>query len=230
MHERTIVTGEGASVIDDDLARLRTDRSAALALELGAVAHVVRPLAADLLATFLFYAAYAATGSVGLATALAAALGVAQIAWAAASGRAVPPIQWASLVLVLAVGTLSLATGDPRYVLYKASAIYLVIGIAMLRPGWLLRYLPPVAERYLPGRVVVGFGYLWAALLIATGVLGLALIWTEPARTVALVMSVWSPSSKLALLIGQYLAGRTIVRRNIIAVLRDARAAGSSGP
>ena len=191
-------------------------------LEFGAIVHVVRPLLADLLATFCFYAAYAVTGRVGIATILAAGLGVAQLVLILASGRAVPPIQWASLVLVLVVGSISLVTGDPRYVLYKASIIYLVIGLAMLRRGWLLRYLPPVAERYLSERVVVVFGYLWSALLIGTGALSLALIRTEPARTVALVMGIWAPSSKLLLLAGQYVVGRAIVRRKIIAQLDDA--------
>ena len=134
----------------------------------------------------------------------------------------------ASLILVLAAGALSLATGDPRYVLYKASIIYLVIGVTMLRPGWLLRYLPPIAGRYLSVRVITGFGYLWSALLIGTGILSLLLIWTEPARTVAFVMGVWAPSSKLTLLGGQYLAGRAIVRRNIIALSQEAGAAGQS--
>ncbi|WP_185867551.1 septation protein IspZ [Sphingomonas sp. TF3] len=182
----------------------------------------------DLLTTFCFYAAYAATGNVGIATILATALGVAQLAWALASGRAVPPIQWASLVLVIVIGGISLVTGDPRYVLYKASIIYLVIGLAMLRSGWLLRYLPPIAEKYLSRRTIVGFGYMWSALLVGTGMLSLILIQTEPARVVALIMGVWAPTSKLALLGGQYLAGRAIVRRKIIALLRQAEAVRSS--
>ncbi len=179
------------------------------------------------MATFCFYAAYAATGNVGMATILAAALGVAQLAWALASGRAVPPIQWASLVLVIIVGGISLVTGNPRYVLYKASIIYLVIGVAMLRSGWLLRYLPAIAGKYLSVRMIVGFGYMWSALLVGTGMLSLILIRTEPARVVALVMGVWAPTSKLALLGSQYLAGRAIVRRKIIAILRHAEAARS---
>lgn len=186
--------------------------------------HIVRPLAADLLATFCFYVAYAVSGNVGIATVLAAALGVAQLVWTLARRRIAPPVQWASLILVIVVGGLSLVTGDPRYVLYKASVIYLVIGLAMLRSGWLLRYLPPIAERYLSERVIVAFGYMWSALLIGTGVLSLLLIWTEPARIVAVVMGVWAPTSKLALLGGQYLGGRAVLRRNIVAILREADA------
>jgi intracellular septation protein A len=217
-----------SALIDDDLALLRTDRFAARELEFVAVLHVFRPLGTDLLTTFCFYAAYAATGNVGIATVLATALGVAQLAWALASGRAVPPIQWASLVLVIVIGGISLVTGDPRYVLYKASIIYLVIGLAMLRSGWLLRYLPPIAEKYLSGRTIIGFGYMWSALLVGTGILSLILMQTEPARVVALIMGVWAPTSKLALLGGQYLAGRAIVRRKIIALLRQAEAVRSS--
>jgi hypothetical protein len=41
-------------------------------------------------------------------------------------------------------------------------------------------------------------------------------------------MGVWAPTSKLALLGAQYLAGRAIVRRKIIAILGHAEACGSA--
>ena len=205
-----------------DVARLRDDRRARSSLEIGAIIHVVQPLSADLLATLCFYLTYAATGSVGVATALAAALGVGQLAWAIAHRQPVPPIQWASLLLVFLVGGVSLLTGDPRYVLYKAAVIYVVIGCTMLRRGWLVRYVPPIALTYVPGTTVIAFGYMWAALLLGTGLLSLVLIWTVPPRTVALVMGAWAPGSKLLLLACQYAVGRAFVRRSIVAVLTDA--------
>jgi intracellular septation protein len=214
---------------DDVLVRLRTDRSAASALEIGAILHVARPLFTDLLATLCFYAAYAATGSVGVATILATALGVAQFIRVVAKGRSVPAVQWASLLLVIVVGGISLLTGDARYVLYKAAIVYLVIGATMLRPGWLLRYVPPIAAKYLSRGAIVAFGYMWSALLIATGLMSVALTLAEPARTVALVMGIWAPASKIVLLAGQYLGGRAIVRRNVIAALRESEAAGVPG-
>ena len=59
-----------------DVARLRDDRRARWSLEIGAVIHIVQPHAADLLATLCFYAVFVATGSVGIATVLAAAFSV----------------------------------------------------------------------------------------------------------------------------------------------------------
>ena len=206
----------------EDVARLRDDRRARSSLELGAIVHVVRPLAADLLATLCFYMAFAATGSVGIATVLATGLGIGQLAWATARRRPVPPIQWASLSLVLLVGGISLATGDPRYVLYKAAIIYIAIGCSMLRRGWLGRYVPPIASTYLSAGMVVAFGYMWAALLLGTGLLSFVLILTTRPRTVALVMGVWAPSSKLLLVAVQYLIGRSVVRRSLVATLSTA--------
>lgn len=210
----------------EDVARLRDDRRARSSLEIGAVIHVVQPLGADLLATLCFYAVFATTGSVGIATILAAALGVGQLAWGVARRRPVPPIQWASLLLVFLVGGLSLATGDPRYVLYKAAIIYVVIGCTMLRRGWLGRYVPPIALAYLPVTTIVAFGYMWAALLLGTGLLSLVLIWTVLPRTVALIMGLWAPSSKLLLLAYQYSVGRNAVRRSIVSVLGGAKEQG----
>ena len=211
-----------ARLTPEDVARLRDDQRARSSLEIGAIIHVVQPLSADLLATLCFYLTYAATGSVGVATVLAAALGVGQLAWAIAHRQPVPPIQWASLLLVFLVGGVSLLTGDPRYVLYKAAVIYVVIGCTMLRRGWLVRYVPPIALTYLPGTTVIAFGYMWAALLLGTGLLSLVLIWTVPPRTVALVMGAWAPGSKLLLLTCQYAVARASVRHSILAVLTDA--------
>lgn len=211
-----------ARLTPEDVARLRDDQRARSSLEIGAIIHVVQPLSADMLATLCFYLTYAATGSVGVATVLAAALGVGQLAWAIAHRQPVPPIQWASLLLVFLVGGVSLLTGDPRYVLYKAAVMYEVIGCTMLRRGWLVRYVPPIALTYLPGTTVIAFAYMWAALLLGTGLLSLVLIWTVPPRTVALVMGAWAPGSKLLLLACQYAVGRASVRRSIVAALTDA--------
>jgi intracellular septation protein len=211
-------------VIDQELASLRHDPSRRRVLEFRAIVHVVRPIASDLLATVCFYAALAISGNVAIATLLGIGLGLAQLIWMLARGQNISPIQWASLSLVLIVGTLSLATGDARYVLYKASLIYLVIGAGMLRPGWLIRYIPPIALDYLARATIVAFGYLWAALILGTGLLNLLLTLTEPAKTVAIVMGIWAPSSKIALLAGQYIVGRSIVRRKIKTALNAVEA------
>lgn len=214
--------GVNRSLSPADVARLRYDVRARSSLEIGAIIHVVRPLAADLFTTICFYMVFAVTGSVAIATISAAGFGVVQLVWVVGRRQSVPPIQWASLLLILIVGGLSLLTGDPRYVLYKAAIIYIVIGGTMLRRGWLGRFVPPIAATFLSERTIVSFGYMWAALLLGTGMLSFVMISTVSPRVVALVMSLWAPCSKLFLLTGQYLIGRASVRRGIISMMADA--------
>jgi hypothetical protein len=71
-----------------------------------------------------------------LSVALGMALGVAQIGWELARKKPIDAMQWLSLFLVM---------GYPRFVMVKPSLIYLVVGVVMLKPGWMNRYLPPVA-------------------------------------------------------------------------------------
>jgi intracellular septation protein A len=132
----------------------------------------------------------------------------------------IAPMQWVSLVLVVTMGGLTLITDDPRFVLVKVSIFYIAIGAAMLQPGWLYRYVPPIAVNRLPRSLVVAFGFVWAALIIGTGLLNLVLTFTVSAKAVAGVMAVWAPSSKILLFVVQYLLFRAITRRRIIAALR----------
>ncbi len=52
-------------------------------------------------------------------------------------------MQWMSLFLVIASDEAALLTHDPRLVMVKPSLIYIAIGIVMLKPGWMNRYLLP---------------------------------------------------------------------------------------
>ncbi len=116
-----------------------------------------RPLAADFLSTIIFVAIYTLTGSVTVGIALGIATGIGQIAWLMLTGKTVTPMQWASLALVIVLGSASLMTADPRFVMIKPSVAAFAIGFIMLRRGWLLRYLPPiVVEHVAPG--ILGAG------------------------------------------------------------------------
>jgi intracellular septation protein A len=46
-------------------------------------------------------------------------------------------MEWLSLFLVLASGTATLLTDNPRFVQFKPSAIYVIVGVVMLKPGWM---------------------------------------------------------------------------------------------
>ena len=187
--------------------------------------YAVRPLATDLAATLFFYAVLAITGDVSAATLVGMGLGVAQVIYMKLRHRPIALMQWTSLSLVVVMGGLTLLTHDARFVLVKATVVYLAIGAAMLQPGWMYRYVPPMATDHLPRNLVVGFGYVWAALIIGSGGLNLYLTLTASPRVVASVMSVWAPASKIGLFAIQYMTFRTIARRSILAERAQAPAA-----
>lgn len=199
---------------------MRANPSARRGIEFRAFLFAVRPIATDLAATLVFYAALLVSGNVRVATALGIGLGVAQLAFMRWRRMPIAPMQWVSLALVVTMGGLTLITDDPRFVLVKVSIFYFAIGAAMLQPGWIYRYVPPIAVNRLPRSLVVAFGFVWAVLILGTGALNLALTFTVSARTVAGVMAIWAPSSKILLFVVQYLLFRGITRRRIIAALR----------
>jgi len=174
----------------------------------------VRPLATDLAATLFFYLILSTTHSVALATTVGIALGVGQFIFMRLRGTPLVPMQLTSLALVIVMGGLTLITHDARFVLFKATVVYVAISGAMLEPGWMYRYIPPIAVDHIPRRLVVGFGYVWAALIFGTGVLNLYLTFTAKPETVAKVLAIWAPSSKITLFLIQFFLMRTIGRRN----------------
>ena len=115
----------------------------------------------DLASTFFFLFLYLLTKNITLSVLLGMALGVAQIGWEFARKKPIDTMQWLSLFLVLGAGTATLLTDDPRFVMIKPSMIYCVVGIVMLKRGWMNRYLPPVAIELIPDVATI-FGYVWA--------------------------------------------------------------------
>src|SRR5258707_13276016 len=99
----------------------------------------------DMAATLFFLALYLLTHDLALSVVLGMALGFTQIGWQLARGKPIDTMQWLSLFLVVASGSATLITRDPRFVMVKPSVIYAVVGIVMLKSGWMNRYLPPVA-------------------------------------------------------------------------------------
>jgi len=170
-------------------------------------------LALDMASTLFFLAFYAVTKSIPLSVAAGVALGIAQIVWEIARKRPIETMQWMSLFLVLASGLTALLTNDVRFVLYKASIIYVIVGVVMLKPGWMNRYLPAVAIEVVPDIAYV-FGFVWAGLMFVSAVVNLwvathysFIIWTG-------FMSAYALSTKLGLFLIQYATMRFIgVRR-----------------
>ena len=167
----------------------------------------------DMASTFLFLILYLLTHNIALSVVLGMALGVAQIGWQLARKKPIDTMQWMSLFLVLGAGTATLLTNDPRFVMIKPSVIYTIVGIVMLKPGWMNRYLPPVAIEIVPDIAFI-FGYVWAGLMFFSAGLNLIVALNYSVVTWSAVMSIYAIASKAALFLIAYATMRMIgVRR-----------------
>ena len=177
-----------------------------------------RFLVEDLASTILFLIVYLLTDKLLVAVGLGMALGAAQITWHLIRRTPIGTMQWLSVVLVLASGTATLLTNNATFVMLKPSVIYGIVGLVMLKRGWMNRYLPPRATPV--ADIATLFGYVWAGLMFASAALNIALAFSLDAKTWAAVMSSWGLLSKIALFLIQYATMVTIGRR---------RAAAASG-
>src|SRR5215469_26981 len=123
-----------------------------------------RALLMDLASTILFFCVYSLTGNTVLAVVLGLLLAVGQIGWHFVTAKSVEALQWISIVVVLAAGSAAIVTDNPLFVMIKPSLIYLLVGWAMLKRGWMNHYLPPRALEFVPD-LGVTFGYVWAGLM-----------------------------------------------------------------
>lgn len=171
-----------------------------------------RALLLDLASTILFFCVYSLTGSIAWAVALGLALAVGQIGWQLLRRQSVDALQWVSLAIVLVSGSGALVTDNPVFVMVKPSLIYLFVGAAMLKRGWMNNYLPSRALEFVPD-LAVTFGYVWAGLMFFSAALNLALALTLSVTAWGIAMSVWGSASKLALFFIQYGVMKFIGRR-----------------
>src|SRR3984885_10483372 len=163
----------------------------------------------DMASTFFFLFLYLLTKNVTLSILLGMALGAAQIGWEYARNKPIDTMQWLSLFLVLGAGTATLLTADPRFVMIKPSVIYCIVGIVMLKPGWMNRYLPPVAIEVVPDIAVI-FGFAWAGLMFFSAALNLIVAINFSVVTWSAAMSIYAIVSKAVLFLIGYATMRTI--------------------
>ena len=167
----------------------------------------------DMASTFFFLVLYLLTHNIVLSVILGMALGVVQIGWQFTRRKPIDTMQWMSLFLVLGSGTATLITRDPRFVMIKPSVIYLIVGIVMLKPGWMNRYLPPVAIELVPDIAFI-FGFVWAGLMFFSAGLNLIVALNFSVVTWSASMSIYAIVSKALLFLIGYATMRTIgVRR-----------------
>ncbi|MCC8984809.1 inner membrane-spanning protein YciB [Bradyrhizobium acaciae] len=191
-----------------------------------------RLLALDLASTLVFLVLFLLTHNTALSVGLGIAFGVVQIGIQIARGKRIDTMEWLSLFLVITAGTATLLTNDPRFVLFKPSVIYAIVGVVMLKPGWLNRYLPEIAQTVVPD-VAVKVGYAWAALMFTSAAANAFVALTCEITTWALVMPTFGIVSKIVLFLGGFAAMRLTARRRIRAMpeaRREAVLALEGGP
>jgi len=171
-------------------------------------------LGTDFLSAIVFLTLYLTTGNVVLATSVAIAGAVAQVVYSRVKGAPLGFMTYASLGLVIVLGSATLLTNDPRFVLAKPSIAHFAIGAIMLKRGWMLRYVPPIVSETIPEYVTIA-GYAWAALMFALGAGTIAVASTGDLKLWALYVSVVLIGAKLTAFAVQYVAFRVLVTNRI---------------
>src|SRR5712671_6121758 len=171
-------------------------------------------LGADFFSTIVFLVIYLATDNVLLATAVAIAGAIAQVIYSRIKGKPLGYMTYASLALVIVLGSATLLTHDPRFVLAKPAIGHFAIGAIMLKRGWMLRYMPPIVTDTVPEYVTIA-GYAWAALMFALGVGVIAVASTGDIKLWAFYVSVVAIGAKLAAFAVQYVTFRILVTNRI---------------
>ena len=98
----------------------------------------------DLLSAIRFLIVYAVSGSLFVAVAIAVTAGFMQFAFLRLMRRRIEPMQWMSLGLVVVLGGATMLTQSPRFMMIKPTIVHFTVAAVMLRPGWMIRYLPEV--------------------------------------------------------------------------------------
>jgi intracellular septation protein A len=96
----------------------------------------------------------------------------------------------------------------------KPTVVYLTIGAAMMQRGWMERYMPPEGRAFIPTRVIVGWGYVWAGLMFLTATANLVIAVALGHQAWALFVGAFPLASKLVLFAINYLSIRQVAMRN----------------
>jgi intracellular septation protein A len=174
-------------------------------------------LVLDLASTLFFLAVFLLTHNTVLAVGLGIAFGLVQIGTQFIRGKQVATMEWLSLFLIVAAGTATLLTDDPRFVLFKPSVIYAIVGVVMLKPGWLNRYLPPIVKIAAPD-VATGVGFYWAALMFVSAGVNSYVALTRSVAEWAMFMPLFGLVSKVVVFVSGFLIIRIVTRRRVRAM------------
>jgi intracellular septation protein len=112
------------------------------------------------------------------------------------------------------LGTVTILTKDPRFVLAKPAIAHFAIGAIMLKRGWMLRYMPRIAAATVPEYITIA-GYAWAALMFALGLGVITVAATGDLKLWAIYISVVAIGAKVLAFAVQYVVFRTLVIHRI---------------
>ena len=173
-----------------------------------------RAIVLDMASMVLFLVVVWLTDDLYLSAALGMAFGVVQIAWQLLRHRSVEALQWLSLIQILAAGTATLLTDNATFMMLKPSVLSVVLGVVMLKRGWMNRYMSPTATA-IAGDIATLFGFVWAGLMFLTAALNIVLALTLDTKTWSVAMSLWGFGSNIALFLLQYVVISVIARRRM---------------
>jgi intracellular septation protein len=176
-----------------------------------------RPVASDFLSTIVFIAMYAATGNVFIGTGAGIATGVLQVAYLKLRARKIDLMQWASLALVIVLGSATLLTHDPRFIMVKPTIGAFAIATVMLRRNWVARYLPPIVIENVSPLLPLIWGYVWSASIYALGAANLYVAFVYGPKIWAWFTAFVPISVQLGLFLVQY----TMMRHAVISAIRS---------
>lgn len=171
----------------------------------------------DLASTIFFLVLFLLTHSIVLSAGFGIAVGLAQIGTKFVRGKPIDTMEWLSLFLVIAAGTTTLVTDDPRFVLFKPSVIYTIVGVVMLKSGWMNRYLPAIARAVVPDVAVV-VGFVWAGLMFVSAAVNACVALACSVATWALVMPIFGIVSKVVVFLFGFAAMRIVAVRRVRAM------------
>jgi len=103
------------------------------------VKQALRQLLSDLLSAILFLVVYAISGSLFVAAGVAVTAGLVQLASLRLMRQRIEPMQWMSLGLVVVLGSATMLTQSPRFIMIKPTIVHFAVAATMLRRGWMLR-------------------------------------------------------------------------------------------
>jgi intracellular septation protein len=176
--------------------------------------YALRYFAGDMIPMILFLVFFLTTRSIILATGFGIAVGLGQVTYCLARHRPIGALQWASLGLVTVFGTMTLLTRDPRFIMFKPTAVQLILGAVMLRRGWMERYVP--AEMRDAARpMLMAFGFVWGGLMFLLAALNVLLVVAAEPVTWARFHLFALPIAMIGLFLIQYACMRTAARSRL---------------